>query len=261
MFSAHLPTQVGFFPALARRLALFDRVVVPFWVRRQDSYIASLTVQRAKGGASGRFAGDAIPDIRDANYYRVLSRLEQHVKGIEFRPHLYREGSHVLKEFLDALSLDSSMLGEQKPMSVNTSVSAEMYLLQCQINRAAKRRGIHARPLQLALLRAWEGMPAATTQPGAIPLTHEDRLAIIARYRESNRRLCRRFGFDMLFFEPPREVVLKAPAYNIPSAVTPEFLHEMRARMNAIAKTVRSEHVRLLVEMLQHAGSEPVPAG
>lgn len=256
MFSARLAMNDGFSPALARRLAIFDRVIVPFWLRRQDSFIASLTVQLAKGGAKGRFAGDPLPAFPDANYHRILAGLERHVRGIEYRPHLYHEGTNVVREFLSVLMLDGSTVSDDKPISVNTSVSPEMYLLQCQVSRAAKQRGVPPRPLQLALLRAWELMPAGTRRSSAIPLTHEDRFAAIERYRGSNRRLCRRFGLDRAFFDPPRETVLEAPPYNIPSTVSPEFLNDIRASLRRVAPTIKSEYFSALIEILQSARSD-----
>lgn len=250
MFPAHLAKNDPFFPALGRRLTLFDRVVIPFWLRRQDSYIASLTVQMAKGGSPGRFAGDPLPVFPDANYYRILAGLERHVRGIEFRPHLYRKGSSVVQEFLAALSLESRLANDSQRLPVNTSVSAEMYRLQCGVNRAAKLRGVPARPLQLALLRAWELIPMDSRGPSAIPITHEERFAVIERFRESNRRLCGHFGLDRAFFDPPREDILQAPAYNIPDSVRPEFVNDIRSSLRRAGPIIKGEHLKVLDEIL-----------
>ena len=45
LFSSHISRYPEMAAELAQRTAVFDRIVIPFWVRRQDHFMASMRVQ------------------------------------------------------------------------------------------------------------------------------------------------------------------------------------------------------------------------
>jgi len=130
-----------------------------------------------------------------------------------------------------AVDLAAQPLHTREDISVNTTVSPEMYLLQAQVNARAKEKGFQRVPMQIVLLRAWDEMPAARKGVSAVPLTFNDRRRIVERFRESNRKLCARFGFDRAVFEPHESVLRRKPAYNVPERIPRDFLEEFRAAL------------------------------
>jgi len=223
VISSHLVRGGGHFCRLAEYVSSFDRVRVLCWLRRQDQYTASLAVQAAKHGGTGRERGDPEPLNwpRDADYADVLERLAAILPRAEILPLVYRGPGHdVVGEAIRLLGLDSKHLTAPDPGRINSRVSPEMYRVQIEVNRRAKARGMNTGKMQLLLLEAAASLPGAgNATHAAVPFTHAHRQRILERCLESNRRLCARYGLDIAHFAPSAAELGKTPDFNIPDRV------------------------------------------
>ena len=227
IFSSHVVRGAGHYDRLAQYLSIFDHVRVLCWIRRQDEYTASLAVQAAKHGGTGRERGDREPMNwpKDADYSDVLEKISAVLPNAEIAPQLYLgPASDVVDDGIKLLGLDRSGLTIRSSARVNARASPEMYRVQIEVNRRAKARGVNTGPLQRILLAAAGNSEnySTLTRP-AVPFTHEHRQRIIDRHRVSNARLCKTYDLDSGYFEPSAAELAKLPGFNIPDRVPVGF--------------------------------------
>lgn len=237
----------------ARLESIFDRVVVIFFARRQDEYFASMLVQNAKHGSLGKRSITQYK-IADAHYDQTLNRISISDDRIEFRPFVYSRKMNSIKQFLSSIDVDPSMADDYKRKAVNQSVSAEMFLLQISLNKAAAAMGVDSRKVQAAALRAWDIMPESDKGPPAVPVTIEERQTVVERYREENRRLCERFGFEMSSFELPDDKS-ELPAFNIPADISPAFLESFSSALEKVRREAHPDGVKQTLLLVRRIGS------
>jgi|SRR5687768_13175702 len=251
-----IPGQITKHPAflehLPSKLAIFDRVVLSFWVRRQDEYINSLYVQAAKHGKNGGEEGDLAGEFGDADYYALLDALERAIPGLEFRPHFYGGmGTDVVGGIISDLELDASDLDLTVRPLLNARVSPEMYRAQIEVNRRAREAGLKPGRLQSALLAAYENTSAAQRGHAAIPLSIQDRVEILDRHAASNRMLCAKFDFSPALFEFAETQRLPSLDYNIPRRISSEFFNEMKDALRVGPPEAPRDTMDFLVNVLQ----------
>ncbi len=250
-FSSKLLGHEEFARELGQRMRIFDRVVAICWIRRQDDFIASLSVQSGKhGGRSARPSG-LVSKFKDADYQRVLSKLTGEIPNLEIKAHLYTKDAPILQQFLGDVDLDQSLLLDYSPKRVNTTVSPQMYRLQILINRFCYDNDIDVTGLHAALLNTWDYLPPEAKQPPAIPLTVEDRRSILEHYLDSNRRLCETFGFNLDFFQVGHEGFAEAPSYNLVKRVERKFIQQVSDAVRLSPSKGGGDHARTLLAVLE----------
>ena len=125
-----------------------------FWVRRQDEYLNSLYVQAAKHGENCGEPDDLVGEFPDSDYFSVVTRLENAIPEIEFRPHFYAGlRTDVIGQLVDDLNLDRDLPRPDQD-NLNARVTPDMYRAQIEVNKRASNVGVRPRPLQRAMLRA-----------------------------------------------------------------------------------------------------------
>lgn len=219
-FSARFATSPDIFRLLRNRMTVFDRIIVLFWVRPADEYAASLEVQGAKAGAVGRGKGQPLPELGDARYMGILNKLGSAIPTVELRGHLH--GGDIVQDLVKSLDLDQSLIGSYESIPVNETVSAEMYRLQIEVNKWARKHEADPRALQATLIKSWNRLPKEGMTK-AVCVTLEDRVEITERNRQSSVNLCRRFGFPKEQMVPSRDQLSGRPQYNIPERVPADF--------------------------------------
>ena len=125
---------------LSRYTAIFERIRILCWMRRQDEYIASLSVQAAKHGGKGRERGDPPPATwpKDADYCTVLDRIAAAMPRAEIVARYYAgPTSDVVDDFIEHLGLDATALDRCLPPRINARVPPEAYRVQIELNRRA----------------------------------------------------------------------------------------------------------------------------
>jgi hypothetical protein len=254
-FSGQFAAHPDCIQQLEKRLVAFDRIIVICWMRRQDEYIASFSVQTGKHGSHGRVAGDRIPRFKDAYYHRVIAKLRRVIPRAEIRAYVYSRGSNVVRDFIHAVDVDQSFANGYQPRRVNTTVSPQMYRLQTTINRICAERGMPVGGLHALMLRAWDRLPEAAKTPAAMPLTLDERRLVLDRYRRSNERLCQMLEMDMSFFDPSEVELAAAPSYNLVQRLDPSFVAEVR-RAFAGRPAGNKKMVRQLTSLLDEIGRE-----
>lgn len=248
LFSSNFSKTPNMLVPLAKRLEIFDQVIMPFWVRRQDQYMASIRVQNAKhGGVTSTYKTEVKRFPPDANYLQIATMLKNRLPNVTLRPHLYVKTANIVEDFCKAIEIAPDETKAARFRAINQSVSPEMYRYQGCLNRVAKKLEITPDPLQSVLLKAWDTLPQDMKKETAMPMSREERVAIIEHFSVSNRKFCRRFGFDQAYFNPTSEEIDAEPKYNIPDTVSNEFRQIMRNALEEIkGRAKETDYVRLL---------------
>jgi hypothetical protein len=170
--------------------------------------------------------------------------------NVTLRPHLYDKSVNIVGEFCKAVEITPDEAGATRFRAINQSVSPEMYRYQGNLNRIARPLGITPDPLQSVLLKAWDTLPQAMKGQTAMPMSREERIAILEHFRESNRKFCKRYGFDPAYFNPSDEKIDAEPQYNIPDTVSNEFREIMRGALAAIKGQAREPEYTVLLDLV-----------
>jgi len=203
---------------LAQNLSGFERVRVFGWLRPQDDYAASLMVQSLKHGFPAHDTKRDVPLPRDAYYAEALDNLCHQLDGIDLRIGEYQSAGFLEQEFMARIDQSAGALAPPPPARINEGVSAALYGIQARMNVLRLTGPSNLPRVQMLLLRAAGELAAFDQGPKAVPITHQQRLAILQRMAGSNARLARRHGLDITNFEPTKANVERYPAFNIAPA-------------------------------------------
>ncbi len=212
---------------LAENLSGFGRVRVFGWLRRQDDYAASLMVQSLKHGFPAHDAGRDVPLPPDAHYAEALDNLCDHLRGADLCIGEYQSAGSLEREFLDRIDEPAGARALPPPARINEGVSAALYGIQARLNALRLTRPANLPRVQMLLLRAARGVAQLDQGPKAVPITHQQRLAILQRLAPSNERLASRHGFDITNFAPTKANVERYPAFNIATVPDPVLVEAL----------------------------------
>jgi hypothetical protein len=236
---------------LAEKAAVFDRIIMVFWIRRQDHFMASMRVQKVKHGGKGSPRKETVKSFPSgANYFKFIAKLQHHFPNAEMRPNLYSRNTNLIESFLKSIDLDPAIGANYVSQRINSSVSAEMYKYQATINRLAGKKKFKEPPLQSILIKAWDRLPDAAKKNTAMPMTREERVIILEHFRVPNQKFCKKHGFDLAFFQPTPEELDKEPPYNIPETISDEFRTALKQALAEVQPEVDAAHYAQLMELV-----------
>ncbi len=212
---------------LAENLSGFGRVRVFGWLRRQDDYAASLMVQSLKHGFRAHDSGRDVPLPPDAHYAEALDNLWDHLRGADLAISEYQSPGSLEHEFMARIDEPAGAVALPPPARINEGVSAALYGIQARINSLRLTRSSNLPRVQMLLLQAARGVAEFDNGPKAVPITHQQRLAILQRMARSNEGLASRHGFDISNFAPTKANVERYPAFNIATAPDPRLMEAL----------------------------------
>ena len=241
---------------LEKVIDLFEKIIVVFYIRRQDLFVESSYKERVKNDFS-RITKDfksSIPDIyRLLNYYEILSNIQSFSPPqIRILPRIYDRSlfpeGNVILDFLSVLGIDMPEAKEYK-IEANPSLSHISTLALRKINE--KFNLLHEERLKviryLLKLDREEG-------PGPLKtfFTLEERIEFLERFRESNERLFREwFNSENKFVLTPEEIEFYKEQDKIPKDEIERLVEERYQKVveNVIKKFEAKQKVYIPVEL------------
>jgi hypothetical protein len=235
---------------LAKSLSGFDRVRVFGWLRPQDDYAASLMVQSLKHGFPAHDAARDVPLPPDAHYAEALDNLCDHLDGIDLCMGAYQSVGSLEQEFMDRIDEPAGARAPPPPVRINEGVSAALYGIQTRMNALRLTHPSNLPRVQMLLLRVAGGIAGLDQGPKAVPITHQQRLAILQRMAPSNEALASRYGFDITNFQPTRANVERHPAFNIATVPDPTLVEALVPEARRLHDEVGTAASAILVKGL-----------
>jgi len=227
---------------LAKSLSGFDRVRVFGWLRPQDDYAASLMVQSLKHGFPAHDTALDVPLPPDAHYAEALDNLCDHLDGTDLCMGVYQSAGSLEQEFMARIDEPAGARAAPPPVRINEGVSAALYGIQARMNVLRLTHPSNLPRVQMLLLRAAGGIAGLDRGPKAVPITHQQRLAILQRMAPSNERLAGRYGLDITNFQPTRANVERHPAFNIATVPDPTLVEALVPEARRLHDEARRLH-------------------
>jgi hypothetical protein len=235
IFSSAMGKEADYIARLAEKLRIFDEVVIFCWLRRQDQYMNSLRVQKAKHGGVKNERKEHVKRFpADGRYFELLGRLEKAVPNARIVPFAYSRDSDIASDFLTVLGRDASALKAKQGARINASVSADMYRLQLMVNEHFQDLGMDVKEMEKLVVRAWDLVPDSLKGEPAVPMTIAERKIIVKHFEPSNDALCAKYGLDRDVFIPSEAAIEAEREYNIPEQPPRALMDAMAAQVAAL---------------------------
>jgi hypothetical protein len=250
IFSSVMGKDDAYIKLLGEKLKIFDEVVIFCWLRRQDQYMNSLRVQKAKHGGVQNERKEHVKRFpADGKYFEVLEKLQAGAPNAKIVPFAYSRKSDIEAEFMQLLGRDRPQLNTDGSPRINASVSADMFRLQLMINSHFQKLDMDIKEMEKLFIRAWDSVPESFKKPSAVPMTIAERKIVVKHFEASNSALCEKYGLDRDVFIPSDAVVESETEYNIPEVASPALVKEMIARLETL-ETGKRKVKRALAEFL-----------
>jgi hypothetical protein len=253
IFSSAMGKDDGYIRLLGEKLKIFDEVVIFCWLRRQDQYMNSLRVQKAKHGGVKNERKDHVKRFpADGKYFELLTKLEANITNAKIVPFAYSKNSNIESDFLHVLGREGSSLAADESSRINASVSADMFRLQLMVNEHFQVLGMDIKEMEKLFVRAWDSVPESFKREAAVPMTISERKIVVKHFQPSNEALCEKYGLDRNVFVPDEAVIEAEREYNIPDRPAPALIDEMVARLSAL-ETGKARPKNALIEFLSQS--------